>query len=81
MTRLVALAALAAAAAPFAPASATPPAAPPGIAVPPVPGEELGNCVRTLVLYAEPVPRTPEEYVDAAVRDAHRVVTFAGCLA
>lgn len=38
------------------------------------------ECFVQYVTRAEPVPRTPEEYVAAAVRDVNRTVTFAGCV-
>lgn len=45
------------------------------------PAPDAVECFRQYVTHAEPVPRTPEEYVAAAVRDVHRTVTFAGCVA
>ena len=39
------------------------------------------ECFRQYVTRAEPVPRTLEERVAAALRDVDRTVTFAECLA
>lgn len=67
MRRTLALAAVAAAAL-AAPASAS--AEPDAL-----------DCFRTYVTRAEPVPQTPQEHVDAAVRDVYRTVTFVTCVA
>lgn len=39
------------------------------------------ECFRRYVTVADPVPRTPEEYVAAVVRDVNRTVTFGLCVA
>jgi hypothetical protein len=39
------------------------------------------DCFRQYVTRADPVPQTPEEYVEATVRDANRTAAFALCVA